>query len=118
MMDNLLVNAVLFHFKNSGTSIDPQYWSCRYSDMEVYIERVKPKKINKDDCMYPGDYPFNVWQLVEKYNKSDFIKEVKEQLIIYFIDHDKTFLDYIKKCFEIKDNTDKIENYQLELQFN
>lgn len=74
--DRLLCPAlldVINYFISLNPSIDPVWWSCRWSDMVVYTVHLNPNQKPKG-CMSSGkEYPFNVWEFVKQGNKDEFI---------------------------------------------
>ncbi len=72
---------VINHFILIQRSIDPVWWSCRWSDMVVYTTTLNPNQKPKG-CMSSGkEYPFNVWQFVKQANKDEFINNGIAQVI-------------------------------------
>ena len=64
---------VLDFFISISPSIDPIWWGCRWSDMEVYTVHLNPNQKPKG-CMLSGKkYPFDVWEFVKKSNKDVFV---------------------------------------------
>ena len=64
---------VINYFIALNTSIDPVWWSCRWSDMVVYTTILNPNQKPKGCMSSRKEYPFNVWEFVKQSNEDEFI---------------------------------------------
>ena len=75
----MLAEVVKYHLDSYGHSIDPNWWSCRYSDMCVYSQILHTGHRARG-CMMMTDYPFDVWKFIETYSERQFLAEVVSQV--------------------------------------
>lgn len=72
---------VLNYFISLQGSIDPVWWSCRWSDMVVYTTTLNPNQKPKGCMSSSKVYPFNVWEFVKQTNRDEFVSNGIAQVI-------------------------------------